>query len=343
VLQYILRRLMLLPLVIIGVTLLIFGMMQMLSPYQLLGLYVKSPEELRNQNLDALVEKYRLNDPIGTKYLNWVTNLAKGDLGYSESANMPVLNALLARFPATLELALFAVVPVVLGGIFLGSVSAVFHNRPLDSIIRIFAVVGWSLPDFVFGLFILMIFYGVLGWFPPGRLGTAAEMIVLSDGWRAFTGMHTIDALLNRNWTVFWDAIRHLIGPVMTLTYLWWAYILRITRSSMLDVMNKDYVRTALAKGVPETTVTRKHVLRNAMIPVTTVAGIMVIGLLGGVVIVETVFNYKGLGLLAATAAQQLDYPMVLGTTMFYAFLLVVVNLLVDLAYAFIDPRVRLE
>ena len=188
-----------------------------------------------------------------------------------------------------------------------------------------------------------MIFYGVLGWFPPGLLGTQAELIVMSDSFVQYTGMNIIDALLNRNGTVFWDAIRHMIGPMLTLAYLWWAFILRITRSSMLDVMNKDYVRTALAKGVPERVVIRRHVLRNAMIPVTTVAGLMVLGLLGGVVIVETVFNYKGLGLLAATAAQQLDYPMVLGTTMFYAFMLVLTNLIVDVLYAVIDPRVRLE
>ncbi len=342
-LQYILRRMMLLPLVLLGVTLLIFAMMQMLSPYQLLGLYVKAPEELRNQNLDALVEKYHLNDPVHVKYGNWMSNLAKGDLGWSESANMPVTEALLSRFPATLELAIFSVIPVVIGGIFLGAVSAVNHNRPLDHTIRIFAIVGWSLPDFVFGLIILMIFYGVLGWFPPGRLGTQAELIVMSDSFVQYTGMNTIDAILNGNGTVFWDALRHMIGPMLTLAYLWWAFILRITRSSMLDVMNKDYVRTALAKGVPERMVIRKHVLRNAMIPVTTVAGLMVLGLLGGVVIVETVFNYKGLGLLAATAAQQLDYPMVLGTTMFYAFMLVLTNLIVDVLYAFIDPRVRLE
>ena len=339
-LQYILRRMMLLPLVLLGVTLLIFAMMQMLSPYQLLGLYVKAPEELRNQNLDALVEKYHLNDPVHVKYANWMSNLAKGDLGWSESANMPVAEALLSRFPATLELAIFSVIPVVIGGIFLGAVN---HNRPLDHTIRIFAIIGWSLPDFVFGLIILMIFYGVLGWFPPGRLGTQAELIVMSDSFVQYTGMNIIDALLNRNGTVFWDAIRHMIGPMLTLAYLWWAFILRITRSSMLDVMNKDYVRTALAKGVPERVVIRRHVLRNAMIPVTTVAGLMVLGLLGGVVIVETVFNYKGLGLLAATAAQQLDYPMVLGTTMFYAFMLVLTNLIVDVLYAVIDPRVRLE
>lgn len=334
---------MLLPLVIVGVTLLIFGMMQMLSPYQLLGLYVKSPDELRNQNMDALVEKYHLNDPVQVKYANWMSNLAKGDLGWSESANMPVLQALLARFPATIELALFSVIPVILGGIFLGAVSAVYHNRPLDQGIRIFAIVGWSLPDFVFGLIVLMIFYGVLGWFPPGRLGTEAEMIVMSDSFTQYTGMNVLDSILNWNWPVFWDAIRHMIGPMITLAYLWWAFILRITRSSMLDVINKDYVRTALAKGVPDRIVTRKHVLRNAMIPVTTVAGQMILGLLGGVVIVETVFNYKGIGSLAATAAQQLDYPMVLGTTMFYAFLLVMINLIVDVLYATIDPRVRLE
>jgi ABC-type dipeptide/oligopeptide/nickel transport system permease component len=203
--------------------------------------------------------------------------------------------------------------------------------------------VGWSLPDFVFGLILLMVFYGVLGWFPPGRLSMWADSIVLTGDFTRYTGLNTVDALLNGRLDIFWDAVRHLIAPVMTLAYLWWAYLLRITRSSMLEVMNKDYIRTARAKGLTERVVMSRHVRRNALIPVTTVSGSMVLGLLGGVVIVETVFDYKGLGLLTATGAQQLDYTLVLGTTLFYGLLLVLVNLVVEVLYAVIDPRVRLE
>jgi peptide/nickel transport system permease protein len=155
--------------------------------------------------------------------------------------------------------------------------------------------------------------------------------------------MHTIDSLLNLRFDIFWDALRHIIAPVFTLACLWWAFMLRITRSSMLDVLNQDYVRTARAKGLAENVVIKKHALGNALIPVTTVAGNMLLGLLGGVMIVETVFNYPGLGLLTSTAATRLDVPCVVGVALFYAIILVLVNLVVDLLYSVIDPRVRLE
>lgn len=340
---YIIRRLLLLPVVLLGVTLLIFTMIQFLSPMERLVTYINSPEALRHMDLDALIAKYHLDDPAPLMYWRWLKNLFTGNLGWSESSNMTVVEAIKARFPATLELTLFSFIPVVLGGIWLGTKSAVNHNNPVDHGTRVFAIVGYALPSFVFGLLVLMIFYGVLKWLPPGRLSLDIEQIVMSDSFNRYTGMNTIDAILNWRWDVFLDAIRHLIAPTITLSYLWWAFILRITRSSMLDVMNQDYVRTARAKGLAENVVIKKHARRNALIPVTTVAGMMVMGLLGGVMITETVFDYKGLGLLTASAAQQIDVPMVIGVAMFYAALLVIINLVVDLLYAIIDPRVRLE
>jgi peptide/nickel transport system permease protein len=344
-LNYIIRRLLFLPIVLLAVTFCIFLTTAFLSPYQMLSAYVDSPDELRRYrgNLDVLVEKYGLDEPFHVRYWSWLKKVVRGDLGYSESANMLVAEALSKRLPGTLELALFAVIPVVVGGVLLGQISAMHHNKPVDHGVRIFAIVGWSLPDFVFGLIFLMYFYGVLRWFPPGRLSVWADQIVFSSSFVRYTGLNTIDAILNGEWAVLWDALRHMVGPVITLAYLWWAFILRITRSSMLDVLNKDYVRTARAKGLPEGKVISRHVTRNAMIPVATVAGMMVIGLLGGVVIVETVFDFKGIGLLMAQGAQQLDYTLVLGTTLFFGMLLVVGNLVVDVLYAVIDPRVRLE
>ncbi len=342
-LTYIVRRLLLLPIVLMGVTLMVFVVMSFLSPYQLVSAYIKSPEELKNQSLDDLVRKYELDQPPHIRYVNWMKNLLKGDLGYSRSANMYVTEAIAKRFPATIELALFAIIPVVLGGIWLGTISAKHYNKPLDHLTRTFAIVGWSLPDFVFGLILLMIFYGVLGWFPPGRLSMWADKEVLTGSFVRYTGLNTFDSLLNGRFDIFWDAIRHLIAPTLTLAYLWWAFLLRITRSSILEVMNRDYVRTARAKGLTEKVVINRHVRRNALIPVATVAATMVLGLLGGVVIVETVFDYKGIGLLISTGARQLDYTLILGTTLFYGLLLVITNLVVDVLYAVIDPRVRLE
>jgi ABC-type dipeptide/oligopeptide/nickel transport system permease component len=342
-LNYIFRRLLMLPVVLIGITLVIFLMIHSLGPWARLATYLPSPDAEKRVNLEAMVKKYHLDDPPAKMYLRWLGNLAHGNLGWSQSSHMPVAEAIRTRFTATLELALFAVVPVILGGIMLGVLSAKHHNQPLDHATRIFAIVGWSLPDFVFGLIVLMIGYGLLGWFPPGRLSTWVDLEIIKGSFKPFTGLYVLDSILNGRWDVFVDTLRHIIGPVITLAYLWWAFILRVTRSTMLEVMNQDYIRTARAKGLPEKTVVNKHALRNTLIPVTTLSGIMLLGLLGGVVIVETVFNFPGLGLLIATSATRLDVPTVVGVVVFYATLLVLINLAVDILYSVIDPRVRLE
>ncbi|MFC2108549.1 ABC transporter permease, partial [Candidatus Bipolaricaulota bacterium] len=195
----------------------------------------------------------------------------------------------------------------------------------------------------VFGLLAIMIFYGVLGWFPPGRISIAALRIVNSDAFTSYTGLYTIDAILNGSWLVLGDALRHLVMPVISLAYLSWALIMRVMRSSMLEAMRQDYVTTARAKGLTERVVVNKHAKRNALLPVTTIAGTMFAGLMGGVVITETVFNRPGLGRFAASAATQLDIPSVLGFALLNGIVFVLVNLVVDVLYAYFDPRVRLE
>ena len=342
-LSYIVRRLMFLPVVLFGITILIFALISTLGPWTLVATFIPSPDAERHVDLEGIIQKYHLDDPPLKMYMRWVNNLFHGNLGWSQSSHMTVSEAIGNRFPATLELTLFAVIPVIIGGIALGVISAVHHNKPIDHTTRIISIGLWSLPDFVLGLAVLMVGYGILGWFPPGRLSSWAELEVLSDSFRSFTGMHTLDSLLNLRFDIFWNALRHIVGPVFTLACLWWAFMLRITRSSMLDVLNQDYVRTARAKGLAEKDVIKRHALGNALIPVTTVASNMLLGLLGGVMIVETVFNYPGLGLLTSTAATRLDVPCVVGVALFYAIILVLVNLVVDILYSVIDPRVRLE
>lgn len=345
-LSYIVRRLLVLPVILIGVTFLVFFMMQFLDPVQKLSAYIKSPEELKSlspEDIERLIKRYGLDRSLLTQYLNWMGKVLRFDLGWSEVAHQPVKDAILSRFPATLELALFAFFPVVWVGIWLGVVSAVHRDRPLDQVIRVFAVIGWSLPSFVFGIFVLFFLYGVLGLFPPGRISLWAQEVINSPEFKVYTGLYFLDGILNGRLDISLDVLRHLVGPILTLSYLWWAFILRITRSSMLEALHKEFVVTARAKGVPERLVIHRHAKRNALIPVVTVAGMMVLGLLGGVVITETIFDYPGIGRLAATAAQQLDYPLILGITIFYGFLLVIGNLVVDVLYAIVDPRVRLE
>jgi peptide/nickel transport system permease protein len=219
----------------------------------------------------------------------------------------------------------------------------VHHNGFIDQAGRMFSIIGTSFPTFVFGLLVLMIFYANLQWFPPGRLSTGMNTVITEGNFKTYTTLLTFDSLLNGRFDVFFDALRHMILPILTLSYLSWATFLRVTRSSMLETLRQEYVTTARAKGLPERDVIYKHARPNAMIPVITLAGFSVVSLMGGVVITETVFDYPGIGKAAAEAAGQLDVVTVLGFALFNGLILIVANLVVDVLYAVIDPRVRLS
>ncbi len=353
--NYIIRRLLLVPVLLIGVTMLLFAMMSVLSPVERSALYVRDIP--RNERvLEGIIKQYGLDQPIYIQYWKWLVGhrnpktgevkggILRGDFGYSRTASQPVLDIIKHRFPATLELALWAMIPVVSGGIILGVVSAVNHNNPIDHITRVFGIVGWSFPTFVFGLLVLMVFYAKLQWFPPGRVSDWASQVISDPAqFRSYTRLLTIDSLLNLRLDVFWDAVRHLIAPVITLAYLWWAMQMRVTRSSMLETLRQDYITTARAKGLQEKVVVNRHALPNGLMPVVTLGGGMVIGLLSGVVITETIFDYPGIGQASAAAAVQLDVITVLAFMLFNGFVLVVANLVIDVLYAYIDPRVRLD
>jgi peptide/nickel transport system permease protein len=353
-LNYILRRMALLPVLLFGVTLLIFSMLQFLSPVERASLYVRDIPK-NERAIDGLIKRYDLDAPIPVQYWRWLVGkrdsqtgevkggILRGNFGYSRTSNMFVVDIVKKRFPATLELTLWAALPIVLGGVWLGVLSAVNHNKPIDQVARIFSILGYSLPIFVFGLVVLMIFYANLRWFPPGRLSDAMTQVVLNPAFHRYTTMNTLDALLNGRLDVFLDSLRHIILPVVTLSYFSWAVLVRVTRSSMLESLRQDYVTTARAKGLRERDVIGRHARPNALIPVATVGGLQVLTLLSGVIITETVFDYPGIGQAAAAASVQLDVIAVLGLTLFNAVVLVLVNLVVDIAYAFIDPRIRLD
>ena len=351
---YIIRRLMLLPITVVGVTILIFGMLQLLSPVERSALYVRDIPHTEGA-LDATIRRYGLNDPFVVQYWRWLVGRAdpvtgetvggvlRGDLGYSRTGNQDVIDLLLHRLPATVELALWSIVPIIGVGIWLGVLAAVNHNKLIDQVARIFSIVGYSFPSFVFGLLVLLIFYARLEWFPPGRLTDWASQIVQSDAFTRYTQLNTVDALLNGRLDIFADALRHMVLPVLTLSYIQWALLLKITRSAMLEALRQDYVTTARAKGLAERDVINRHARPNALIPVATVSGLTIVGLLNGVVFTETIFNYPGIGSAAADAAISLDVLTVLGFVLFTATLLIVANLIVDVMYAFLDPRVRLS
>ena len=351
---YIIRRLMLVPVTVIGVTMLIFGILQLLSPVERSALYVRDIPHTEGA-LDAVIRRYGLNDPFVVQYWRWlvgrtdpvtgkrVGGVLRGELGYSRTGNQDVIDLLLHRLPATVELALWSIVPIIGVGIWLGVLAAVNHNKLIDQVARIFSIVGYSFPSFVFGLLVLLIFYARLEWFPPGRLTDWASQIVQSASFTRYTQLNTVDALLNGRLDIFVDSLRHMVLPVLTLSYIQWALLLKITRSAMLEALRQDYVTTARAKGLAERDVINGHARPNALIPVATVSGLTIVGLLNGVVFTETIFNYPGIGSAAADAAISLDVLTVLGFVLFTATLLIVTNLVVDVMYAFLDPRVRLS
>jgi peptide/nickel transport system permease protein len=353
-LSYIIRRLLILPLILAGVSILIFAMLSLLTPYERAALYVKDIPK-RPGAIDAVIEKYGLDDPIPVQYWHWMIGrvdetsgerkggLLFGDLGFSMVGKSTVREVIARRLPATIELAVWAGIPMIAIGIFLGVLSATNHNKLADQILRVFSIVGWSIPTFVFGLLVLMIFYARLGWFPPERLSEWALRVVLSDEFTRYTQINTLDAILNLRWDILVDALKHLVLPVLTLAYLGWAQILRVTRSSMLDTLRQDYMTTARAKGLAERRVTRVHALPNALIPVITIGGLTLVGLFNGVVITETIFSIPGMGSFMAEAALTLDVVSVLGITLFSSFILIGGNLLVDVLYGVVDPRIRLQ
>jgi peptide/nickel transport system permease protein len=351
---YIVRRLLLVPVLLFGVTVLIFTMLQFLTPIERSALYVRDLPRNERQ-VEGIILRYGLDQPLPIQYWNWLVGTKNpvtgereggilfGDFGFSRTGAQPVARLIASRFPNTLDLTLWAVAPVILVGIWLGVQAAVHHNGFIDQAGRIFSIIGASFPTFVAGLLFLMIFYANLEWFPPGRLSTPMQTVVSSPDFHSYTSLLTIDALLNGRFDGFIDALRHMLLPILTLSYITWATFLRVTRSSMLETLRMEYVTTARAKGLKESDVIYKHARPNAMIPVITLAGFSVVGLMGGVVITETVFDFPGIGKAAAEAAGQLDVVTVLGFALFNGFILIVANLVVDIIYAMVDPRIRLS
>jgi ABC-type dipeptide/oligopeptide/nickel transport system permease component len=337
---YVARRFLLLPLVAFGVTVLIFVLLQLVSPAQRAALFVTDVKQLAA--LPSIIRKYGLDQPVYVQYWMWLQQLAHGDLGWSQTARMPTSQAIAAFFPATLELTLYIFVPVILLGVWLGTQAAVHRDRFVDHFSRLLAISLRGMPSFVWGLILLMVFYGWLNWFPPGRLSLEADLFTQSPQFRSYTHLLTVDALLNGQGWIFVDAIKHIAGPALTLVLVEMALLVRITRSSMLEVLRQDYVRTARAKGLAEAVVINQHARRNALIPVITLSSLLFVGLLGGVVLAETIFNFPGIGKWGATAAVQLDIPGVTGFAIFVAGLTVLGNLAADVLYAAIDPRIRL-
>ena len=285
----------------------------------------------------AYMRRWGLDRPLPEQFLVYLENVAHGDLGESFTTRRPVLRDLAQFLPATIELACAALVVSLVFGVPLGVWAAVRHNRSADHAARLLSLVGAASPIFWTGLIALYVFYYLLRWAPgPGQVDPRQALPP------AVTGFLLVDSLIAGRADVFLSALAHLILPALVLGWFIMGLIARTTRSALLEVLKADFVRTARAKGLEDRRVVGFHALRNALIPVLTVTGLAFASLLSGAVLTETVFAWPGIGRYAVTAATRLDYPAILGVTMLTAVIYITVNLIVDLLYGVLDPRIRI-
>jgi len=331
-LRYLVRRLLLLVPILFGVSLLIFFWIRALpgSPAEsLLG------ERATPQLVQAYRHRYGLDEPIYKQYWSYLKVTLQGDLGVSVARRRRVTYEIKQRFPATVELALAAMLFAITIGVPLGFMAAKRHGGVFDNSSLVFSLIGISIPIFFLAIILKYIFAIRLGWLPSvGRESITSEA-------KHPTNFYILDAIIERDWSALGDDIKHLILPAVALGSIPLAVIARITRAATLDVQNEDYVRTARAKGLPPSTVDRRHIFRNALLPVTTIIGLQTGLLLSGAVLTETVFAWPGMGSWLRDAIFNRDYPVLQGGILFLAIVFVFVNLIVDLSYAIINPRIR--
>jgi len=353
--RFIVRRLLLAIPVIFGILLVTFFLARAIpgDPCRsILG------EKATEEACEAFARNKGLDEPLPVQLGIYMGDIARGDLGDSIRFSRPVSQMLVERLPMTIELATAALLIAVVVGVTLGVISAMKHNSAADVGTMVVANVGVSMPVFWLGLMLIWLFAAKLGWLPPsGRLtaGLSSEPFFEKWGWEfkegsfpfltmEFISNHFIfNSIITGDWEVLRDALKHLILPAFALSTIPMAVIARITRSSLLEVMGKDYVRTARAKGARERRVVVRHGLRNALLPVTTIIGLQLGALLSGAVLTETIFGLSGAGTMIYDAITARDFPVIQGFVVVIATLYVVINLIVDVLYGYLDPRIRLE
>lgn len=353
--RYIIRRILLLIPVLLGISIITFGMLRLIpgDPAQ-----VMLGEHATAEQIADIRERLGLNRPIHVQYLRYMGDLLRGDLGRSIMTNRPVTEEIARRFPATFELAMGAMIFAILFGTTAGIIAAYRHNSVFDVIVMLTALIGVSMPIFWLGLMLAYLFGFKLQWLPPSaRLSVDVTLLSLVEAWGLtvseggfwqslldfFSGFYVLDAVLTGNWVALWDVIKHLILPSVALGSIPMAIIARMTRSSLLEVLSEDYIRTAQAKGLRQRTVLFAHALRNALLPIVTVVGLQMGFLLGGAILTETIFSWPGLGRLVVNRILARDYPAVQGSVIVIAGMFVFINLIVDISYAYLDPRIRYD
>ncbi len=332
-LSYLLRRLVGFAAVMIGISIITFGLSHLVPADPAV---VALGDHATDAQIETFREKYGLNKPLPEQYWIYITGLLHGDMGISLRTRRPVAEDLRNFFPATFELSLTALLLSILIGIPSGVLSATARNRLPDHFVRIMSLIGGSVPIFWLGLILIGFFYGRLGWLPGG-----ARIDKFIPPPPMVTGLFTVDSLLGGDYKAFASSVQHLLLPSLALGYFSTAIIARMMRSSMLEVLNQQYVLAARAKGLRQGRVIWRHAASNALIPTVTTIGVTFGSLLSGAVLTETIFSWPGLGRYATHSATSLDFPAVMGVTLLAALVYTIANLVVDLGYHWLDPRIR--
>lgn len=330
--NYIIRRVGLAIPTLIGVTLFVFLVSHVIpgDPARLMA-----GPNASEETVEKIRIALKLKEPIYIQYFEYLKGLLQGNLGVSIRTGRAVMDDLLAFFPATFELTMSAMIISIGFGILTGIISAVKRDTTVDHITRLVSLGGVSIPSFYLGILLQLIFFVYLGWLPSsGRIDPNIDLTTI-------TGLYVIDSLITGNWPALVSSIKHLILPATTLALGTLAIVARTARSSMLEVLNQDYIKTAKAQGVLTNEINYKYALRNALIPVVSISGLTIGALLAGTVYVETIFSWPGMGRYIVKSIFALDFPAIMGFTILVSLIFVTVNLLVDLLYGVIDPRIR--
>jgi len=336
--EYVIRRLLTSIFVLIGVSIITFALARVV-PSNPAALFIGP--KARAEDIARVTVELGLDKSLPEQYLVYMQNLLKGDLGRSISTKRPVLQELSSRLPATLELLFTGMVLAVIVGVPMGVVSARWQGRPTDVFVRTFSIIGVSIPAFYLGLLLQILFFRELDWLPLA--GRFSNELRFTNPIEPITKFLFVDALIGSNWLALKDVTYHLILPAITLAAYPAGLVARMTRAAMLEVLEQDYIRTARAYGIRETVVVYLYALKNAISPTLTVIGLTVAYALTGTFFVEIIFNWPGLGLFTVHSLQNIDYPAIMGVTLYGATMYVLINLAVDIIQAWIDPRVALK
>ncbi|OGO66446.1 MAG: hypothetical protein A2030_06730 [Chloroflexi bacterium RBG_19FT_COMBO_50_10] len=346
--KFVLRRLFFTLTSFLVITALLYAGIMMTSPETRATLYLppnasKRMTEIAYQNLiDHIIESHNLNAPYPVQYFSWLGSMLHGTWGYSPTLHEDVLTRLLRLTPATVELTLYSLIAFMPMGIVSGALAAGTSHRRKDSILQVSAFVATAMPTFILALFLISIFYAGLHWFPPGRVGQAVGFIIQEDTFRQFTGLLTIDGLLNGRPEISLDALRHLVLPVITLSLYHWATLHRITRAVMLDEFSKEYMLAARARGVSHRRAIWRHALRNALSPVLTNSMLSAASLLTGVFVVEIIYNFHGISeIITRGTASIPDAPAAVGFAVYSVLAVLMLMFILDVLQAWLDPRYR--